>query len=50
MHLDLDRIRPNNDQPRRTFDQTTLEELAASMQADGVLQPVIVRPIGDYRY
>lgn len=50
MHLDLDRIRPNNDQPRRTFDQTTLEELAASMQADGVLQPVIVRPVGDNRY
>ena len=47
LHLDLDRIRPNTDQPRREFDQASLEELAASMQVDGVLQPVIVRPLGE---
>jgi len=50
LHLDLDRIRPNTDQPRREFDQASLEELAASMQAEGVLQPVIVRPLGDGQF
>ena len=47
LHLDLDRIRPNTDQPRREFDQESLEELAASMQTEGVLQPIIVRPMGE---
>jgi len=47
LHLDLDRIRPNTDQPRREFDQASLEELAASIQGEGVLQPIIVRPLGD---
>jgi ParB family chromosome partitioning protein len=47
LHLDLDRIRPNTDQPRREFDQASLEELAASIQSEGVLQPIIVRPLGD---
>jgi ParB family chromosome partitioning protein len=50
LHLDLDRIRPNHDQPRREFDQTSLEELAASMKAEGVLQPIIVRPAGENEY
>jgi ParB family chromosome partitioning protein len=50
LYLDLDRIRPNRDQPRRQFDQATLEELAASMKSDGVLQPVIVRPLGGGDY
>jgi ParB family chromosome partitioning protein len=50
LHLDLDRIRPNTDQPRREFDQASLEELAASIQAEGVLQPVIVRPLGDGQF
>jgi len=31
-------------QPRREFDQTSLEELAASIRAQGVMQPVVVRP------
>lgn len=48
--LDLDRIVPNRKQPRERFEQQGLEELAASMKQDGVLQPVIVRPIerGEY--
>ncbi len=34
----------NPDQPRRYFDETELEELAASIRARGVLQPILVRP------
>lgn len=39
----LDRIIPDPDQPRRTFDPDRLEELAASIRAEGVLQPIVVR-------
>ncbi|HYM12401.1 MAG TPA: ParB/RepB/Spo0J family partition protein [Bryobacterales bacterium] len=42
----LDRIDPNPYQPRRAFDPERLEELAASIRADGLVQPVIVRPSG----
>lgn len=41
--LPLDQIRPNPDQPRRHFDEQSLAELAESIRARGVLQPVIVR-------
>lgn len=38
-------IVPHPDQPRRHFDETALDELAASIAARGVIQPVIVRPM-----
>lgn len=41
--IDLNRIEPDPDQPRRTFDEERLEELAASIRAEGVLQPIAVR-------
>lgn len=41
--IDLDRIVPDPDQPRRTFDTERLEELAASISTEGVLQPIAVR-------
>ena len=40
----LDDIRRNPKQPRRTFDETALEELAGSLKAKGVLQAILVRP------
>jgi ParB family chromosome partitioning protein len=40
----LDQIVPNPRQPRAEFEQATLEELAASIRAVGLLQPIIVRP------
>ncbi|MCL2189252.1 MAG: nucleoid occlusion protein [Defluviitaleaceae bacterium] len=43
LHLALDEIRPNPYQPRRYFDPTRLDELAASIRAYGVLQPISVR-------
>lgn len=39
----LDRIEPDPDQPRRSFDPEGLEELAASIRLQGVLQPIAVR-------
>ena len=39
----LDRIVADPDQPRRTFDEARLEELAESIRAEGVLQPIVVR-------
>jgi ParB/RepB/Spo0J family partition protein len=46
----LDQIEPNPDQPRLAFDETTLGELAASIREHGVLQPVLVRPLGPHRF
>jgi len=43
-------IEPHPDQPRRQFDEGSLQELAASIGERGVIQPVIVRPLADGRY
>jgi ParB family chromosome partitioning protein len=42
--LPVGSIKPNPFQPRREFDETQLEELANSIAASGLLQPVVVRP------
>lgn len=44
--LPVERIRPNPFQPRRTFDDAALQELAESIRRHGLLQPVVVRPAG----
>ncbi len=44
--IDIDRITPNPDQPRFQIDESALEELAASIRENGVLQPILVRPFG----
>ena len=43
--LPLEEIVPNKEQPRKTFDETALEELAESIRQHGVLQPLLVRPL-----
>jgi ParB family chromosome partitioning protein len=43
-------IEPHPDQPRRRFDEAALDELAASIAARGVIQPVIVRALAGGRY
>lgn len=45
--LPIEQVVPNPDQPRRQFTQEALDELAASIRARGVLQPLIVRPHPD---
>ena len=45
--LPLEKVVPNPEQPRMTFHEETLQELAASIREHGVLQPILVRPAGD---
>ncbi|MGI9649206.1 MAG: ParB/RepB/Spo0J family partition protein [Acidimicrobiia bacterium] len=45
--IPLDKIKPNPSQPRTSFDEAALEDLAASIREVGVLQPVLVRSRGD---
>lgn len=47
LELDIDKIDPNPDQPRREFDPKALQELAQSIGQHGVLQPVVVRRAGE---
>lgn len=47
IHLDIDRIFPGEQQPRKAFRDESLRELAASIKERGVLQPVIVSRVGD---
>jgi ParB family chromosome partitioning protein len=46
----VDAIRPNPRQPRQVFDDETLQELASSIEAVGMLQPVVVRETGPVEY
>jgi len=48
--IDINKISPAADQPRKTFDQGTLLELAMSIRERGVLEPIVVRPRGDDTY
>lgn len=48
--LGLDEIRPAQEQPRTVFDDTAIEELAASIRENGVIQPVVVRQTGPNQY
>lgn len=43
--LPLDQLRPGKYQPRQSMDPQALEELAASIQAQGMIQPIAVRPL-----
>ena len=45
--LPLNRIDPNPRQPREAFGEETLQDLTASIEAVGVLQPIVVRPAGE---
>ena len=50
VELAVDSVLPNPDQPRMTFDELEIKGLAASIQAVGLLQPIIVRRTGDNYY
>ena len=49
-HLPIDLIQRGKYQPRRDMNQEALEELAQSIKAQGVMQPIVVRSVGDGRY
>lgn len=48
--LSLNDIEPNKNQPRKTFDEDALSELADSIAQHGVIQPLLVRPMPDGSY
>lgn len=48
--LPVDLLQAGKHQPRRHFDSEALEELSNSIAAQGVVQPIVVRPVGDERY
>jgi len=48
--LPVSRIRPGKYQPRTKMDQQALAELAASIRSQGIMQPVLVRPVDRDRY
>ncbi|WP_186079231.1 ParB/RepB/Spo0J family partition protein [Burkholderia gladioli] len=48
--LSLDRLQAGKYQPRTRMDEGALQELAASIRAQGVMQPILVRPIGAERF
>ena len=45
--VDIDRLTPNEFQPRANVDETRLRELADSIRSNGVIQPIVVRKVGD---
>ncbi len=45
--LKINEIEPNRDQPRKTFDEAALSELADSIAEHGIIQPLLVRPVQD---
>lgn len=47
VELDIDLLTPNPSQPRAHIDEARLEELAQSIRANGVIQPLIVRRVGE---
>ena len=48
--LRISEIEPNKAQPRKNFDKEALEQLASSIRENGVLQPLLVRPISTGNY
>src|SRR5690606_38709859 len=49
-YLPLDLVQRGKYQPRRDMNPAALDELAQSIKAQGVLQPIVVRPIGEGRF
>ena len=47
VEADIDRLEPNDFQPRGYVDDARLQELAQSIRANGIIQPIVVRKVGD---
>ena len=46
LYVDINNIKPNTAQPRKTFDDEKLEELASSIERHGLIQPIVLRASG----
>ena len=47
LEIGVERITPSPFQPRRSFDEAKIEELASSIRSQGIVQPLVVRPKDD---
>jgi ParB family chromosome partitioning protein len=47
LEVEIEKLRPNTGQPRKKFDQEKINELAQSIKEHGILQPLVVRPMGE---
>ena len=48
LEIDINKIEPNKNQPRRYFDEESLLELAESLKNYGIIQPIVVKKVEDY--
>lgn len=48
--LPIEKLQRGKYQPRKTFDEMALNELAISIQSSGLIQPIVVRPLADNQY
>lgn len=48
--LNINEVEPNRDQPRKNFNENALQELAKSIEQNGIIQPILVRPMADGSY
>ena len=48
--LSINEVEPNRNQPRKNFNEKALEELAKSIEQNGIIQPILVRPMSDGSY
>ena len=49
-NMPISQLQPGKYQPRTNMDQSTLAELAESIKAQGIMQPILVRPVGEGQY
>ena len=50
LEIPVENLQPGKHQPRRSFDPAALESLADSIKSQGVVQPIVVRPLGPNQY
>lgn len=50
LDVDIETVEPNPEQPRTNFNQESLDELAASIKRNGLIQPILVRQMEDGKY
>lgn len=47
IEVEIEKLSPRKDQPRKNFDDESLKELSESIKVDGVIQPIVVRKVNE---
>ena len=50
IYIDINQIKPNENQPRKHFNEEKIKELASSIIEHGIIQPLVLRKIDEKRY